>query len=519
MNDSNRFHDNGDPSFPLPNGDNTNLHNHDDQEIWLSPSGDHVHLAKTSTKGSNTGNNNVLTGTEKLVIQRRYQCIDLDEEASLKLGEYDDDDSMVAPSDPDHSIDQSRKQPSHSKETSSTNSSKQSTFLENKNDPYSDNIRKNINCPTMWTRWILQIQKPIRFVLVETSVFAAQHPVSIVFGIAILATVLVITGFLTNFHIENREDQLWTPQGSLPDQHSRWIKSVFPLGSDPRQYYLMMLLHAQGNNVVSYEGMQLQFNILERIRSVPDYAEFCLKYGTPVCGEEEEPSLNLACQWYGIPTEDSNRDCDIIGVTRFWFSNYTVFKNMVNSDADIQKTLSINVFPGKLANFDISNIVGYPEFDSNETMTFGKSFLTYIEFNRTDFDRSEALERSVTDELRKLQTEIHANSSNSFRLEIMATRSFEDEFVRGVYKDFVLLPVVGFFMTAFTCLVFYKHGDPLNSRVLLGMGATITVLVSIMTGYGLLFIIGVPFTSLSQVSSIACPKIMHCICIVSPTWL
>jgi Niemann-Pick C1 protein len=82
---------------------------------------------------------------------------------------------------------------------------------------------------------------------------------------------------------------------------------------------------------------------------------------------------------------------------------------------------------------------------------------------------------------------------------MLATRSFEDEFVRGVYKDLVLLPLVGFFMKVFTCFVFSKHGDPLNSRVLLGMGANITVTISIMTGYGLLFIIGVPFTSLSQV--------------------
>jgi Niemann-Pick C1 protein len=175
---------------------------------------------------------------------------------------------------------------------------------------------------------------------------------------------------------------------------------------------------------------------------------------------------------------------------------------MVFTDADVQKTLSINLFPGRLSEFDISNIVGYPEFDGDKMLTRGKSFLTYIVLNRTDFDRAEALERSVTEELKQLQKEINTNSSNPFRLEVLATRSFEDEFVRGVYKDLVLLPLVGFFMTAFTCLVFYKHGDPLNSRVLLGMGATITVMVSIMTGYGLLFIVGVPFTSLAQVSVI-----------------
>jgi Niemann-Pick C1 protein len=358
------------------------------------------------------------------------------------------------------------------------------------------------NWQVIWTRCVLHMHKPLRYVLVESSVFAAKHPTSTIAAIATLAITLAIVGLLTNFQIENRDYKMWTPRGSLPDQHAQWIDSIFPMGNDPRQYYLNTLLHASGNNVVSYEGMQLQFAVMERIRSVPDYAEFCHEYGTPVCGESDDPSLNIACQWYGIPNGTNNRDCEVLGVTSFWFSNYTVFRNMVFTDADVQRTLSINLFPGRLSEFDISNIVGYPEFDGDKMLTRGKSFLTYIVLNRTDFDRAEALERSVTEELKQLQKEINTNSSNPFRLEVLATRSFEDEFVRGVYKDLVLLPLVGFFMTAFTCLVFYKHGDPLNSRVLLGMGATITVMVSIMTGYGLLFIVGVPFTSLAQVSVI-----------------
>jgi Niemann-Pick C1 protein len=52
-------------------------------------------------------------------------------------------------------------------------------------------------------------------------------------------------------------------------------------------------------------------------------------------------------------------------------------------------------------------------------------------------------------------------------------------------------------MTFFSCFYFYRK-NRLQSRCLLGFASVVSVLVSIMTGYGLLFIIGVPFTSMTQ---------------------
>jgi Niemann-Pick C1 protein len=443
------------------------------QEQWHSKSRDGVAYLPTKSD-----DNRHLESSNSSNYPRLYYCIDVDEQ-SLKQS---DDDST----DPKF-------------ENSTTISTEDQQSDDASSQPSKHSYEKS-NCQATSTQCIMRIHKPLRFALVETSAFAAKHPIVTISAISALAIVLGVVGLLTNFRVEHRANKLWTPQGSLPDQHGQWIDSVFPTGFDPRQYFLTTLLHADGGNVVSFEAMRQQFAVIERIRSVVGYTEFCREYGKPICGEDE-PALDFACRWYGIPNDSDNRDCQIFGVTSFWFQNYTLYHSMVFSDTDIQRTLSIKSLPGRLADFDISNIVGYPQFDNNGTLTGGKSFLTGIELPRTDFRRSELLERSVTEALKKLQVEINSNSSNPFRLEILATRSFEDEIARGVSKDMMLLPVVGLFLTAFTCLVFYKHGDWLHSRVLLGIGATGTVVISIMTGYGLLFVLGVPFTSLAQVSS------------------
>ena len=111
---------------------------------------------------------------------------------------------------------------------------------------------------------------------------------------------------------------------------------------------------------------------------------------------------------------------------------------------------------------------------------------------------SEDVEKSFLDKLLKLRNEWESEPGNIYRLEILAKRSIDDELTRAIYKDLPLVPVSFFLMALFTCITFYRH-DWVLSRTLLGFGAVCTVLLSIMTGYGLLFICGIPVTSLTQI--------------------
>jgi uncharacterized BrkB/YihY/UPF0761 family membrane protein len=62
-------------------------------------------------------------------------------------------------------------------------------------------------------------------------------------------------------------------------------------------------------------------------------------------------------------------------------------------------------------------------------------------------------------------------------------------FTRAIVDDIPLVPIVFVVMAIFTSLVFWKK-DKVQSRSLLGFGAVVTVLLSIISGYGLQFLIG-----------------------------
>lgn len=92
-----------------------------------------------------------------------------------------------------------------------------------------------------------------------------------------------------------------------------------------------------------------------------------------------------------------------------------------------------------------------------------------------------------------------SRNNHGFQLEFLAGRSFDDEMLRALSADFALLPVV-FLLMSVLCIGIYARRDPVFSRAWLGFGAVITVLLAIIASFGLLFIIGVPFTNLTPVS-------------------
>ena len=71
-------------------------------------------------------------------------------------------------------------------------------------------------------------------------------------------------------------------------------------------------------------------------------------------------------------------------------------------------------------------------------------------------------------------------------------------FERAIVRDIPLIPIVFVIMSIFTALVFWKK-DKVRSQSLLGFSAVLSVLLSLFSGFGLLFIIGVSFTSMTQI--------------------
>jgi hypothetical protein len=160
---------------------------------------------------------------------------------------------------------------------------------------------------------------------------------------------------------------------------------------------------------------------------------------------------------------------------------------------------------------DHEAILGNPEFGDDNLLSNTQLYVTYLDLPFTD--KGADVEEIAVDRILSLQEAWDAEDGNKFHLELFAARSFSDEFERAIIADIPLVPgkfsrtphlfssmmpsvahslcFPGVFivMSIFTCLVFFKC-DKVRSRTLLGFGAVVCVLISIMTGYGLLFLIG-----------------------------
>ena len=125
---------------------------------------------------------------------------------------------------------------------------------------------------------------------------------------------------------------------------------------------------------------------------------------------------------------------------------------------------------------------------------------------------TEDFEDLALDRMLALQAKWDADGGNpnNFRVEIISERSFEDEFTRSVTEDLPLLPIV-FLLMSVLCIIIFSRRDAVLSRSWLGFGAVVTVLLAIMASFGLLFAIGVPFTSLTPVRAAEISVLLPCI--------
>lgn len=407
------------------------------------------------------------------------------------------------------------------------------------------------------------VQDPIRRCLTDKiAVPAARRPLLCIGIIALTSVALAIAGVLTNFRIENNETALWTPRDSLPEKHSHWIQRTFdpstsslkerhedntrrrslllqehqyfesnqkkrrsleemidavaatedPVSSSPSasnnvdgETFVVLLVHAEGQNVISQEGQARHLEALDRARTAQGYREYCNTYGQLPCPSKD---FKFICFLYGVPIDsNAERVCPIAGVSAFWFHNSTIYKEKVDSDLDVQETVSLDVFPGEEGVFDVADFLGYPVYESRpesetedegseQLLVSAKSYLAAILLPGPADDNVRELEERMVEQLLQLQSEWDADPTNTFRVEIMSFHSFEDEFTRGIYEDLWLIPFTCILMSAFTAMVFWKR-DSLHSRTMLGVAAVGCITMSLCTAYGLMFIIGLPFTNLS----------------------
>jgi Niemann-Pick C1 protein len=323
-----------------------------------------------------------------------------------------------------------------------------------------------------WTGAINTIHGPIMKGLLWTSGTAARNPRKTVAGVTFLSFFLLIVGFLTNFSVDVDEDVLWTPENARPVKQGAWISTA---GYPEENRDMLLFFHANTENVLGQAQTRKVFTALDTVRNLPGYRALCAQssYVDPRTGQ---------------------RTCEISGATAFWNDTAALFESQVDNDNDAIQQLSAPVYPDGTPVSD-NDIFGKPlRNEVSRTLESAQAYVLVI--GLPDTEETEDFELEALDAILDLRNNIW--NGNEFNVEVTTQRSFSDEFTRGIVRDIPLVPTVFIIMSIFTCIVFAKR-DKVRSRSLLGLSATICVLLSIMSGYGLLFIAGVPFTSMTQI--------------------
>lgn len=329
-----------------------------------------------------------------------------------------------------------------------------------------------------WAGIIKVLHKPIIDALVALASVSVRNAKKTVAFIVALSLGAMAIGLLTNFNIDVDEDTLWAPRGSRPVNNFNWIEdqSGFPL--TPRNFRIAV--HSNGENVLGYEGVLRVFRALDTIRDTAGYAELC--------------------QAGSIQLDDGTSTCRLVSVATYWNNSLELFQDSVESDEQTVAILTQNTYPDG-SPVDRDAIMGSAEFDDHGTLSKSPIYMIDIQLPRgenDDDDPADDFEDIALENIKELQDAWVAESGNRFRLEYFADRSFADEFERAIINDIGLVPIVFIIMSVFTSMVFFKW-NKVQSRSTLGFGAVCCVLLAIMAGYGLLFICGTPFTSMTQI--------------------
>ena len=323
-----------------------------------------------------------------------------------------------------------------------------------------------------WTKFIKAVTFPILEGIQKLTRASALNPKITISTVVLISVGVLVIGLFTGFELVTDEGLLWTPTGSYPSVHSKWIdeKSGFPIESRD----MVFVFHAGGaNDILTKENGMKIFQVIDAITTLPDYDAVCAR--------------------------DASGTCPKSGVTKFWNHSSSIFETSVASDQDYIEQISILTYPDDGTPVSVDDIFGNAQRDpSSGLLTSAQSYVVSIQFPEDadgDTVSSEEFESKALDVVFDFQEQW---KNEAFKVETFAERSFSDEFERAIVSDIPLVPIVFVLMGIFTCIIFFKR-DKVQSRSLLGFMSVVSIFLSIMAGYGLMFVCGISFTSMTQI--------------------
>lgn len=312
----------------------------------------------------------------------------------------------------------------------------------------------------------------------------ADTPYRYVVVVILFSFLFPIISFATGrFVIESDIDTLIVPPGSYALLQKAWLLDNFGVTSRS-----VGIIHADGNNVISENAVALAFDIADVIPTVVDYDKLCL-----------------------IETVHA---CTIQSITAFW-TNREEFEPAMHSlsavegsedEADQKKNKYIL---DRLSSHTYANgtpvireaIFGQYGVEEDDQLFSASSFLMTVTTNPSQNKEQEGFENDFGKQLAEISEQ---HLFPGVTLESWTATTLDNEIMQTIDNDIPLVVVAILSMSLFTAVAMTRWRKNssnqrfITSNFVLGLGATVTILLSAMTGYGFCSLCGVPFTFMSQ---------------------
>lgn len=373
----------------------------------------------------------------------------------------------------------------------------------------------DITCLDRWSKLSDFMMKPFLTCLVACARVSVKYPLTTVLGVTILSIALFFVGVFTNFYVETNNSILWTPTDSPVTSIRSWVRddAGFPEGSFR---YVTATISAKGKNVLTVEGAKYMFDVIDIARSNPKYVEFC---------QAEDGSWNYPL-------------CPVESATGFWEDHSREeFEASVSTDEDVRLQMTPLLYADRtpVNRFSIfGRAEPSPEIDElrvelflalrRQNITIGGEFteediaalyqgllekyemesaqafniILKVSYDRFNPGKIFEMETELTYRILELKENMANDPLNTydFTIDVLSARGSANEVIRGMIKDAPLIGLAFVIMIVF-CSYALSKPDKVKSQSLLGVGSVFTIGISIAAGYGIMFIFGVPLTTLT----------------------
>lgn len=313
-----------------------------------------------------------------------------------------------------------------------------------------------------WVRFMNYVRHVLTEAVTSIATVSATHPKKTAWGIVFLSFAVAGIGLATNFEMNVESDVLYTPKSSRINEHQNWVvsESGFPAASR----HLRMIVHNndEQDSVMTKEAVEGVFEAIDTVRNMPGYDE--------------------ACSTSDFKDANGTRTCGIRSVTKFWNNSVDIFRQETPSNVDVVLQISKESYPDH-GPVIVQEIMGNAK-DHYDVVVHADAFFLNIALPADAID----FEYKAVDQLLKLRS-TWSKADHGLGLELLSSSTLQDETTRAVYKDIPLIPMVFVIMSLFCCFIFSKR-DKVKSRSLLGLGAVVCVALSLVFGYGLMFLCG-----------------------------